>query len=100
MPLYEYVCEPNGHRFEVRHGMNEPPPEGCPECKGPIRRVIQPVGIMFKGSGFYKTDSRQTTAKPAVETKGDKPGDESTDVKPAADSAATPAPAADTSKAE
>jgi putative FmdB family regulatory protein len=90
VPLYEYVCQPNGHRFEVRHGMNEPPPPGCPECGGPIRRVIHPVGIMFKGSGFYATDSRQsqTGSKSAAGTaKSESGGDASSESKSGSDSA-------------
>jgi putative FmdB family regulatory protein len=88
VPLYEYVCEPNGHRFEVRHGMNEPPPPGCIECNGPIRKVIQPVGIMFKGSGFYATDSR---ASAAAKPSGDKDttSEKSADAKPADSKPAT-----------
>jgi putative FmdB family regulatory protein len=71
--LYEYQCRPNSHRFEVRHGMNENPIQACPECGGEVRRVIQPVGVVFKGSGFYATDSRKPapTSKPA-ETKESK----------------------------
>lgn len=58
MPLYEYQCAPHNHRFEVRHGINEEPVRACPECGGEVRRVIHPVGIVFKGAGFYATDSR------------------------------------------
>lgn len=65
MPLYEYECKPNHHRFEVRHGINESPVHTCPECGGEVRRVINPVGIVFKGSGFYATDSRKS-ASPAT----------------------------------
>lgn len=73
MPLYEYQCEPNQHRFEVRHGYRENPALTCPECGAPVRRVIQPVGIVFKGSGFYATDSRSKNAanKPAASEDGD-----------------------------
>jgi putative FmdB family regulatory protein len=69
MPLYEYACARCGHRFEVRQGIREEPLTTCPECAGAIRRVIQPVGIVFKGSGFYKNDSRSTAgaAAPAAE---------------------------------
>lgn len=63
MPLYEYQCLPNGHRFEVRHGINDEPVRSCPECGGEVRRVIHPVGIVFKGSGFYATDSREKSTK-------------------------------------
>jgi putative FmdB family regulatory protein len=89
VPLYEYVCEPNGHRFEVRHGMNEPPPPGCIECNGPIRRVIQPVGIMFKGSGFYATDSKAAAAAKPADAKKETAGDKSADAKPAAETTST-----------
>lgn len=67
MPLYEYQCKPNGHRFEVRQGINDEPIRLCAECGSEVRRVIQPVGIVFKGAGFYATDSRSTksAAKPA-----------------------------------
>lgn len=85
MPLYEYVCEPNGHRFEVRHGMNEPPPPSCIECNGPIRRVIHPVGIMFKGSGFYATDSRAAAAAKPADAKKETGGEKSAEAKPAAE---------------
>lgn len=64
MPLYEYQCLPHGHRFEVRHGITDQPVAACPECGGEVRRVIHPVGIVFKGSGFYATDSRKSTKEP------------------------------------
>lgn len=63
MPLYEYQCRPHSHRFEVRHGINEQPITSCPECGGEVRRVIHPVGVVFKGSGFYVTDSRKSSEK-------------------------------------
>jgi putative FmdB family regulatory protein len=63
LPLYEYQCLPHHHRFEVRHGFNDEPVSECPECGGPVRRVIHPVGIVFKGSGFYATDSRKPSSK-------------------------------------
>ncbi|HEV2712827.1 MAG TPA: zinc ribbon domain-containing protein [Gaiellaceae bacterium] len=56
MPIYEYKC-PNGHAFEVFHGISEPAPEACPVCgEGPVARVLHPVAVHFKGSGFYSTD--------------------------------------------
>ena len=56
MPLYEYKC-PNGHLFEVTHGMTEPSPETCPTCgASPLVRVLHPVAVHYKGSGFYSTD--------------------------------------------
>jgi putative FmdB family regulatory protein len=56
MPIYEYRC-PNGHVFEVFQRMDDPPPEKCETCgTGPLQRVLYPVAVHFKGSGFYSTD--------------------------------------------
>jgi putative FmdB family regulatory protein len=57
MPVYTYECD-NGHRFESKQGFNDAPLTICTECGSPVHRVIQPVGVVFKGSGFYVTDSR------------------------------------------
>ena len=66
MPLYEYQCQACGVRFERRQHMNDEPLKVCPECGGEVHRLIQPVGIIFKGSGFYVTDNRgkSSTSKP------------------------------------
>jgi len=61
MPLYEYECETCGIRFERKQRMADAPLRTCPECSGPVHRVIQPVGIVFKGSGFYCTDHRTSS---------------------------------------
>jgi putative FmdB family regulatory protein len=64
MPLYEYKC-PNGHLFEVIHGMTEPSPEVCEVCgASPVRRVLFPVAVHYKGSGFYSTDYGRKGKKP------------------------------------
>lgn len=56
MPLYEYKC-PNGHLFEVIHGMTEEGPTACEVCgASPVQRVLYPVAVHYKGSGFYSTD--------------------------------------------
>ena len=56
MPIYEYRC-PNGHVFEVFQRMDDPPPETCEVCDAsPVERVLLPVAVHFKGSGFYSTD--------------------------------------------
>jgi putative FmdB family regulatory protein len=56
MPIYEYKC-PNGHLFEVFHGMNEPGPSSCEVCgASPLVKVLFPVAVHYKGSGFYSTD--------------------------------------------
>jgi putative FmdB family regulatory protein len=66
MPTYGYKCDECGVRFERFQHFSEDPVKVCPECGGPVRRVIHPVGIVFKGSGFYVTDHRSgsSTALP------------------------------------
>ncbi|MEA3334516.1 MAG: FmdB family zinc ribbon protein [Chloroflexota bacterium] len=58
MPIYEYQCESCNTRFDKMQRFSEDPLTECPMCGGPVYRVIQPVGIIFKGSGFYVTDNR------------------------------------------
>jgi putative FmdB family regulatory protein len=58
MPIYVYGCENCGQAFERRQPMSAPPLVHCPECGGHVHRVIQPVGVLFRGSGFYATDNR------------------------------------------
>jgi putative FmdB family regulatory protein len=55
MPIYEYKCE-NGHVFDVLQRMSDAPLAECIECGATVKKVLQPVGISFKGSGFYSTD--------------------------------------------
>ena len=63
MPTYEYACTECGDRTEVVQKISDPPMTACPVCGGTLRRVFSPVGIVFKGSGFYRTDSRGKPAK-------------------------------------
>jgi putative FmdB family regulatory protein len=63
MPIYEYKCE-NGHVFDVMQRMSEDPLTECVECGAPVRKVLKPVGISFKGSGFYSTDYNKKSTKP------------------------------------
>lgn len=58
MPTYEYVCTKCGEGLEAVQSFNDPPLTKCPKCKGKLRKVFSAAGIVFKGSGFYKTDSR------------------------------------------
>ena len=58
MPTYEYLCKTCGHRFETWQKMTDDPLTTCPTCGAAIRRVLFPAGVVFKGSGFYKTDHR------------------------------------------
>jgi putative FmdB family regulatory protein len=67
MPTYEYACTECGDRTEVVQSISDAPLTTCTVCGGQLRKVFSPVGIVFKGSGFYRTDSR---GKP--KTDGDK----------------------------
>lgn len=58
MPTYEYACTACGHRLEAVQKFSDEPLTECPECGGALRKVYGAVGIVLKGSGFYKTDSR------------------------------------------
>ena len=67
MPIYEYKC-PNGHLFEVFHGMTETGPAVCEVCgEGPLQVVLHPVAVHYKGSGFYSTDYGRKGKKPQKE---------------------------------
>ena len=95
MPLYDYKCSKCQKVTEVRHGFGENFTDPCPQCGGALSRVFNPAPIVFKGSGFYVTDSRgksQTPAKdaPAKET----PAKE--EAKPAKESPAKETSAKDT----
>lgn len=70
MPTYSYACTMCDHRFDVRQSFSDDPLTDCPECfDGRLRKVIHPVGIAFKGSGFYKTDSK-SSSKPGTSSAG------------------------------
>ena len=65
MPIYEYKC-PKGHVFEVFQKMSDEPQEVCEVCgEGPVQRVLYPVAVHFKGSGFYSTDYGRGSRKPS-----------------------------------
>ncbi len=66
MPTYEYECEKCSHVFEKFQGITEEPLKDCPKCAGSVRRIIHGgAGLVFKGSGFYITDSRTGSGKKA-----------------------------------
>ncbi len=60
MPTYEYLCSECEHAFEAVQSFTDPAIQVCPKCDGQVRKVYNNVGVVFKGSGFYKTDSRST----------------------------------------
>ena len=110
MPTYQYACKECGHQLEAVQSFSDEPLTVCPNCAGQLRKLFTGVGIVFKGSGFYRNDSRKadtsgdkpSTEKPAVAAKGDSKSDSSssssstpakTESKPSSSSSST-APAA------
>jgi putative FmdB family regulatory protein len=63
MPIYEYRCE-NGHVFDIMQRMSEDALTECVQCEAPVKKILHPVGISFKGSGFYSTDYNKKGTKP------------------------------------
>jgi putative FmdB family regulatory protein len=84
MPTYVYACDSCGNQFERFQSFKDDPLQTCPSCAGAVRRVFQPVGIVFKGSGWYVTDSRKSNS--ATVSGDDSAG--KADKAPAGDSAA------------
>jgi putative FmdB family regulatory protein len=82
MPIYLYECDSCGIRFERLQRFSEEPLTECPECDGRVHRVIQPVGVIFKGSGFYITDNRQVSS-PTLTSPKEKDSDKAKVAKPA-----------------
>jgi putative FmdB family regulatory protein len=62
VPTYEYVCKACGEHLEVVQSFHDEPLTVCPSCGGQLRKVFGSIGIVFKGSGFYKTDSRSSSS--------------------------------------
>lgn len=63
MPTYQYACTACGHQLEAVQSFSDEPLTECPECNGRLRKLFSSVGIVFKGSGFYRTDSRANSGK-------------------------------------
>lgn len=77
MPTYQYACTQCNHRFEAVQAFTDDSLTVCPECGGSLRKVYGSVGVVFKGSGFYRTDSRAGAISPAAGSEkaaGDKAG--------------------------
>lgn len=85
MPTYEYVCRECGQHLEVVQSFTDDPLDTCGQCGGPLRKVFSAAGIIFKGSGYYVTDSRRDkraaarTSSGATDSAGDPSGDSSSD---------------------
>lgn len=69
MPVYEYRCKSCGKTHEIEHGFNDKRPTECPSCGGELVRVFHPIGLVFKGSGFHKTDYGGASSRTPSESK-------------------------------
>ena len=80
MPTYQYACTECGHAFEQFQSFSDDALEHCPVCNGRVRKVFNAVGVVFKGSGFYRTDNRSSASStPASSTTGSSGSTSSTD---------------------
>jgi len=95
MPTYEYVCTKCGEGLEAVQSFSDPPLTKCPQCKGKLRKVFSAAGIVFKGSGFYKTDSRSGSKTASSSPAKESVAKESST--PSTDSSAGSAPKSDSS---
>jgi putative FmdB family regulatory protein len=75
VPTYQYACTACGEQLEVVQSFSDEPLTTCPTCEGRLRKVFSPVGIVFKGSGFYRNDSREKVASGAKSSGADGAGD-------------------------
>ena len=76
MPIYVYACTNCGERTEAKQGFDDPPLEVCPHCGGKLRKMYSPVGIVFKGSGFYSTDAKRSSTTSKTSTSDSSSGSE------------------------
>ncbi|HHE71233.1 MAG TPA: zinc ribbon domain-containing protein [Chloroflexi bacterium] len=90
MPLYEYQCQECGLRFERRQSFSDEPVKTCPDCGGPVVRLIQPAGIIFKGSGFYVTDNRSKSSTSIPGVRKEEPESPSTKEKQTSSDSSSP----------
>lgn len=65
MPTYAYACKDCGHAFDIVQSFSDSSLSSCPECQGTLRKKFNSVGVVFKGSGFYRTDSRDAKGSTA-----------------------------------
>jgi putative FmdB family regulatory protein len=87
MPTYGYRCASCGHQFEIIQRISDEPLTACPKCQGKLSKMLYPVGISFKGSGFYTTDYKGADKGSAASSNGSKSSSEgSSDSKPEAKS--------------
>lgn len=100
MPVYEYRCKSCGKTHEIEHGFNDKRPTECPSCGGELVRVFHPIGLVFKGSGFHKTDYGGASSRAPSESKSSDPApsdSKSSDAKTGSGSADSKSPSSKSS---
>jgi putative FmdB family regulatory protein len=100
VPTYQYACRGCGERLEIVQRFTDDPLTECPSCAGQLRKVFSPVGIVFKGSGFYRTDSRPAAKDGTGSADGKTPDKASKASKEAESASSTGKPAAKESAKE
>lgn len=112
MPTYDYLCEDQGHEFEAFQRFSDEPLKECTVCGAPVRRIIHPAGIIFKGDGWYATSNRSSDEKSKFSkddrgesASSDKSSSDSTKTKEGAngrdsDQAGSPAASSDSGKTD
>ncbi len=73
MPTYGYRCTSCGHQFEVFQRMSDEPVQTCPKCQGKVTRMLFPAGVVFKGSGYYSTDYKESGKSSSSSANGSSP---------------------------
>ncbi|WP_309132302.1 FmdB family zinc ribbon protein [Brevibacterium sp.] len=89
MPVYSYACKSCGHAFDIHQDFSDDSLTICPECQGRLKKVFGTVGVSFKGSGFYATDSRSGST--STSTAASKSSAKESSAAPSAPAAAAPA---------
>ncbi len=90
MPTYQYACTECGHAFDQVQSFTDDTLTECPQCSGRLRKIFNAVGVVFKGSGFYRNDSRSTTS--SSDAAATPKSDTSTSGSSSSETTSTPAP--------
>lgn len=99
MPTYQYACTACDHRFDAVQSFSDPSLTECPECGGKLRKLYGSVGVVFKGSGFYRTDSRsESKSSTTASSTSDKSSSSSEKSSSSSDKAAATTSTASTDK--
>ncbi|MDI3314937.1 MAG: zinc ribbon domain-containing protein [Mycobacterium sp.] len=98
MPTYSYACTQCGDRFDVVQALTDDALTTCRRCSGRLRKLFNSVGIVFKGSGFYRTDSRESTERPTGGSTKTPPSDSSSESTKSGSAEKSAAPAEPASK--